>query len=233
MTFGVGLSIYITVADVHNFCPKNTPPPLPPQAHSLARVGDAPSEDSISITWTLALPSPSPAVHVGYRKLEGDGVGVVVANDDTSWQWEPVTARDEANATAVHTLKNLVPGSVYEVVVRSSIGGGGGTMLLSDPFRVRTSAAGATHTTAFRISEYTFEVDFLQNHDAASPLAMPVYIQNNGGMNETSIEHYNGGNWSMDECLAALDEACPTQRGTSFACMRCADAARPQLEKYG
>ena len=38
-------------------------------------------------------------------------------------------------------------------------------------------------------------------------------------------------NRSMDVCLAALAEVCPDQRGTSFACLDCAAAARPALEK--
>ena len=45
---------------------------------------------------------------------------------------------------------------------------------VSDPLRMRTAAEGALYTTAFRISEYSFDVDFLQNHDGANTLAMPV-----------------------------------------------------------
>ena len=49
-------------------------------------------------------------------------------------------------------------------------------------------------------------------------------------MNETAIEHYNNGSWHMDTCLAALKEACPNQRGTSFSCMQCADEHRAAVE---
>ena len=115
--------------------------------------------------------------------------------EDSRWVWELVLAPPDVGTNAdatdmphhverLHTLRNLAAGAAYEVVVRVNRGVGGGVdgggggerRKVSDPERFRTSATGATHTTAYRISEYTFDVDFLENHDAASPLAMPVYV---------------------------------------------------------
>ena len=172
--------------------------------HSLARVGITPSSDSVTLTWSPPKPSASSPqstqqhrrTSVGYRRVGAGGdVGTLGAAD--AWRWEEVHAKhaghhakfqaDAESASLVpsqnstntnvdthrqpeqHTLKGLAPGSVYEVVVSNDNG-----VTVSDPYRMRTSVTGATHTTAFRISEYTFEVDFLQNHDAASPLAMHV-----------------------------------------------------------
>jgi hypothetical protein len=37
---------------------------------------------------------------------------------------------------------------------------------------MRTATVGAIYTESYRISEYTFDVDFLDNHDGANKLAM-------------------------------------------------------------
>ena len=60
------------------------------------------------------------------------------------------------------------------------------TGLVSEPLHMRTASAGALHSTAYRIAEFTFEPDFLENHDAANKECMPIYVQNGGGVNETA-----------------------------------------------
>ena len=72
-------------------------------------------------------------------------------------------------------------------------------------------------------------MDFLQNHDAANRLAMPVYVQNYGGRNETAAAGQLPPGSSMDECLAALEAACGPVRGGSFGCMACADEHRDKV----
>ena len=57
---------------------------------------------------------------------------------------------------------------------------------------------------AYRISEYTMDVDFLQNHDAASQGAMPVYAQNGGAMNETEIAQIDGVRCALAAALEHL-----------------------------
>ena len=55
---------------------------------------------------------------------------------------------------------------------------------------------------------------------------MPVYVQNHGGLNETAATHRFGDNYTMDECLGAMEDLCPDVRGLSFECMACADRQR-------
>ena len=111
-----------------------------------------------------------------------------------AWRWEPAAASAAAPAASVaaaaarrgleqrqqlqsqpqytHELVGLAPGAMYEVVVRDDATGE-----VSDPERMRTSAVGAMHVAAYRISEYTMDVDFLENHDAASLDAMPLQLR--------------------------------------------------------
>ena len=179
--------------------------------HALRRVGDAPSERSIRVSWRRA-------EDVEQQHDEaGDEVGVRLLGA-VDWRWER-----SSGGTLEHELRNLVSGSWHEVVVRDASG------RLSEPLQMRTAAPGAQHVTAYRISEYQFDVDFLENHDGASLGAMPAYVQNGGAMNESAIERYAGGNWSMDACLTDLGALCPDERGSSFECMGCADRHRAAL----
>ena len=182
--------------------------------------------------------------HVGVRRLGGGGGTMGGAPMGGAWRWEPAAsvaapAASVAAAAArrqleqqqqqqiqpqqehAHELIGLAPGATYEVVVRDEATGE-----VSDPLRMRTSSVGAVHVSAYRISEYTMDVDFLENHDAASLGAIPVYVQNGGAMNETQIERDDG--VSIDGCLGAL-RAHGCAGGTSFECMACADAHRASV----
>ena len=82
----------------------------------------------------------------------------------------------------------------------------------------------------FRVSEYSFDVDFLANHDAASVDAMPLYLM-------TCDPEGNCAPWSVADptprwegCQAALSELLPGQRGGGFACVSAAVAARVAVE---
>ena len=184
--------------------------------HSLRRQGLAPSERAIALTWSPAVVPPSGAHQVeapttakhyhhhqvGVRRLGGGGLA------EGAWRWEPAAAPVAAPVAApaasvaaaaarrgleqpqqlqsqpqyTHELVGLAPGAMYEVVVRDAATGE-----VSDPLLMRTSTVGAMHVAAYRISEYTMDVDFLENHDAASLDAIPVYVQNGGAMNESAI----------------------------------------------
>lgn len=81
----------------------------------------------------------------------------------------------------------------------------------------------------YRISEYSFSVDFLRNHDSASVEAMPLYLM-------TCADKHNCSPWDAqvqspkwDSCHVAMDVLCPGSRGAAFNCMECADAHRDQL----
>lgn len=138
------------------------------------------------------------------------------------WRWE--RAATMAGSAPEHELQGLASDEWFEVSVRDARGG------QSEPLRMRTAAVGTLHTMAYRISEYNFDVDFLENHDGCGDRrAMAAYVQNGGAMNESAIERYEGGSWSMDACLGALEHVCPAERGNSFECMACADRHRAAL----
>ena len=44
-----------------------------------------------------------------------------------------------------------------------------------------------------RISEYTFDVDFLDNHDTGTYESIPLYVQNGGGYSEIDGKKTHGG----------------------------------------
>ena len=93
---------------------------------------------------------------------------------------------------------------------------------------MRTAAPGVIYTAPYRISEYTFDVDFLQNHDTGTSESIAIYVQNGGGYSEADGAKKAGGNHTMDECLKTLESVCPADeyRGTSFNCTACADKHR-------
>lgn len=184
--------------------------------HSLKRLGNAPQERSIAISWEVAIDAKalsSKQHEVGVRLLD---TITREASQSGGWTWEAPSSA----AALTYVRHGLAPGEWYEVVVRDAAG------RVSEPLRARTAAIGALHTTAYRISEYTFDVDFLDNHDGANIGAIPAYVQNGGAMNETAIM---GPNRTMDTCLAKLERTCPSERGESFACMVCANHHRAAL----
>lgn len=185
--------------------------------NSLKRVGDSPSAHSLVLGWVAAdvqradrhrAMSMRPAHVVGVRKL-----------GTSTWRWEPV-----AMTASQHEVGGLEGGQVWEVIVRDELTGE-----LSDALQMRTSTPGAQHVTAYRVSEYTFDVDFLENHDAANQAAMPVYFQNGGALNESASSGAAATNWTFDECLSQMAASCAPHRGSSFECMRCADEQRPAI----
>ena len=132
--------------------------------HLLRRVGDKPEPHAVSVAWDPSSSASADQMHdVGIRQ-----VGSAV------WSWHSeasLAARDVRSGRRSRELRveGLTPGSTFEVVVSDGASG-----LLSEPLVLRTSAVGALHTRAYRASEYSFDVDFLENHDAASRTAMPV-----------------------------------------------------------
>ena len=83
------------------------------------------------------------------------------------------------------------------------------------------------------ISEYTFDVDFLQNHDAAQAKTLPLYIQYDGAVNETCYSGFAPGaahcNGRGPACIEKLETLCGAERASGWPCMRCADGHRAEL----
>lgn len=104
--------------------------------------------------------------------------------------------------------------------------GQGGQSLRTNSQMQRT-ASGSKFLNVFRISEFSFEVDFLENHDSASIEAMPLYIMTCDPMG-------NCGPWAVgprwEKCQATLSEVCPGLRGAAFQCMACATTHRSKVE---
>ena len=149
-------------------------------------------------------------------------------------------------------VAGLHPGSSYVVTVRShpkalpTIAWGPGWSPPSTASVCNTTAAFARHQPmvvtnprtaplsrflrVYRISEYAFEPDFLENHDAADDQSMPLYLMTCDPMG-------NCAPWSTAEltsrwasCQHALESLCPGDRGAAFGCMSCADTHRAAVE---
>jgi len=186
--------------------------------HTLRRAaGSAASEDSVSLSWAAAA-APEAAAAMAYHE-----VGVRRAGE-VSFAWQRATGTiDSSSGGGVHShvlrsLRGQTSGE-WEVVVRAQPSGA-----TSDVGLFRTLAPGVKYTQAYRIAEFTFDPDFLGNHDGANRMAMPVYVQNRGGVNET--DYVPGGLSAMDKCLASMEQICPGSRGDAFDCMACAKKHR-------
>eukprot|EP00746_Dinoflagellata_sp_MGD_P065272 gnl/MRDRNA2_/MRDRNA2_27201_c0_seq1.p1 gnl/MRDRNA2_/MRDRNA2_27201_c0~~gnl/MRDRNA2_/MRDRNA2_27201_c0_seq1.p1 ORF type:complete len:481 (+),score=78.77 gnl/MRDRNA2_/MRDRNA2_27201_c0_seq1:63-1505(+) len=143
-------------------------------------------------------------------------------------------------------LKGLHPSTTYTIMVRShpktekTIAWGPGWQDYSAPVNCTTkpaegaqfeqmvvpmqrTAPGSRFLNVYRISEYSFDVDFLENHDSASLEAMPLYIMTCDPMG-------NCGPWTVgpkwDACQATLTKVCPSLRGAAFDCIACAEKNR-------
>ena len=82
---------------------------------------------------------------------------------------------------------------------------------------------------AYRISEYSFSPDFLRNHDAASPEAMPLYLQTCSPGGTCTPFDAEVQSPKFEQCQDTLHRVCPTQRGGAFTCMKCADQHRQEV----
>ena len=150
------------------------------------------------------------------------------------------------------TVSGLAPGTGYLVSVRShpasapTIAWGPAWTMLTAPVHCNTTTADGpasdrapprfarTHPEsrllrAYRISEYSFDVDFLENHNAASVEAIPLYLMTCDPMGNCAPWSTSDLTGRWDECLAELATTRCT-RGGAFSCMACADAHRAQIE---
>jgi hypothetical protein len=140
--------------------------------------GTGPHHDLVELEWqAAAAPTavPKATTHVGWR---------VVGTGD-AFVWRPVattgtsasTSTPHSTTTGKYVLSGLqAPNGkarAFEVVVQET--SHQGKKASSAPVIVRTSTVGAVHTLVYRIAEFQFEPDFLDNHDGASKLSMPVY----------------------------------------------------------
>lgn len=207
--------------------------------HALRRVGSHPLERSIVLQWDRSSnqAATSSTHSVGIRRVGASTYTVAsgAEEEDVSeppggqWRWEAASGTDSLS----HTFNDLTPGCEWELAVREDSTGA----VSHDVERMRTAATGALHTAAWRIAEFSWDPDFLTNHDAASQEAIALYVQNGGAKNESDLpwvpppgadpsHHY-----TVDGCLGALAKLCPGLNAMAFECMKCSDDNRAAVEK--
>ena len=97
--------------------------------------------------------------------------------------------------------------------------------------RSSIAAAPLQYTRSYRISEYSFDVDFLRNHDSASQEAAPLYLQTCSTDGTCTPFDATVQSPNFFECHDALQKMCPGERGKSFDCMKCANENHDALSK--
>jgi len=152
-----------------------------------------------------------------------------LADSEYTWAEVEVVARP-GNAVAPErisfeaTVTGLAAGATYFAKVRPAGGFGEGD---SHPEVLRTKTPGMVYTVAHRISEYAEDVDFLENHDAASVEAMPLYLMTcspEGNCQPWNKTQFTKTDSDWDDCESMLAHICPSQRGIGFnGCVQCID----------
>ncbi len=95
----------------------------------------------------------------------------------------------------------------------------------SDGVTLRTGAADDRRwDRVYRISEYSFDVDFLSNHDSATVDAMPLYLMTCDPSGDCQPLNTSSYSKDWDRCEAGMQDICPGQRGTGLSCLDCAKA---------
>ena len=187
-------------------------------ARSLRRRAAAaqPSAAAVALEWEEPLKGARPVRYeVGVRQ-----------RGTLAWYW--ATAH---NRTA-HSVELLSPSSAgwHEAAVRAVPSG-----IVSEIYPFRVEAPDLIHTEVFRISEFQFDVDFLNDHNGADSLAMPLFL-GFGAVNESSgLGHARHGHEStrnitavIDRCSETVERLCPGLRGSGqttpepTGCMACA-----------
>eukprot|EP00912_Choanoflagellata_sp_UC4_P000963 UC4_evm2s594 len=152
-------------------------------AHSLVRIGDINSpgtSDSITLSWTLSSHSSPNSENSVIRFMKQNdfvskGLYSPLSLDD---HW--ITKVISPEITSIR-LEGLESGSLYWIKVGESD---------AVPFRTAKSPS-TLYTSTHRISEYSLDVDFLENHDSATAKAMPLckFFERNNVKDSSPICH--------------------------------------------
>eukprot|EP00656_Telonema_subtile_P005400 TRINITY_DN12457_c0_g1_i1.p1 TRINITY_DN12457_c0_g1~~TRINITY_DN12457_c0_g1_i1.p1 ORF type:complete len:491 (-),score=60.27 TRINITY_DN12457_c0_g1_i1:271-1743(-) len=143
-----------------------TLPGNPLAASAVQRTGQL-ATDRMSLIWgspVCAVSEEVGVVRLGPHHLDASPEWFV---DSLSYLFEP------ANTLGNHTVLELRADSTYAVVVRSQCSA---RVHTSDPVILRTAPLEGTFTPLYRVSEYTYEIDLLANHDSASKDAQAGFL---------------------------------------------------------
>jgi hypothetical protein len=194
----------------------------------VVRTGEL-ADTSIALSW--AHPArPGSTFEIGVLKAEGCVEGDCTDHRrgrPVDWDWSGANVELVTMGTAHHgaALTGLEPGRTYFVSVRRSASG-----VASDPVPFRTKKADLMYTTAYRISEYAMDVDFLENHNSATIDAMPLYLMTcspEGNCQPWNKTQFTPTDAAWDQCHTQLQSLCGDTRGTGFnGCVECVDGHR-------
>ena len=132
----------------------------------LLRVGDRPELDRVRLRLSFAsLPShPSMATFSLEYAREGD-----------AWQQRALSS-DLGDVPSTIELDGLKAGSTYWARLVRAVNGS--MVHRGEATRHRTARRGATYTQVYRVSEYTRQVDFLDNHNSGSLMGEALFLSN-------------------------------------------------------
>ena len=165
------------------------------------REGDL-AETSISVRWAppTALPATAGAA---LEHVAGHRTGPAAP-----FTWVPASATAEGSGVLRAVLRDLAPGATHEVVAAVRLPGGEIRRGPSVP--MRTAAPAVRYTPMVRVSEFTNDIDFLDNHDSATSAALAVLLSRMAKQVNVSAS-----------CLDKLGSLCPAQRGQGKSCLAC------------
>jgi hypothetical protein len=161
------------------------------------------ARSSIDVSWTPPLEAPVGGYHhqeIGYSRKSNE------RDAGAAWTWTHVSKEQSR-----HQLNGLVPDSTYRIRIRAV------SMSLApqegDSIELRTGPLVGSYTQVYRISEYQFQPDFLDNHDAGDIDSIPIYIMDHNPITTASISPH----W--DQCEAALPKILPGMHGEGLPCL--------------
>jgi hypothetical protein len=207
-------------SDVGSAVTCSTAASAPGAARSLRRRAPPASSSAVALEWDE--PSLDGAVS---RPITYE-VGVR-PRGSAAWSWSAATGgRTSHTVHYKHGAASADAGGWHEASVRAVPSG-----ITSEIYPFRIEQDDLIHTEVFRISEFQFDVDFLDDHNGADALAMPLFL-GFGTINESSAGRHGGGPRNLtaiiDECSETVDKLCPGLRGTGqttpepTGCMECA-----------
>ena len=112
-------------------------------------------------------------------------------------------------------LFGLAPGRTFELAAAVVAARGGAVLARGPAIPLRTAAAGVRYTEMVRVSEFTNDIDFLENHDSATPAALAVLLARMAKQVNVSAA-----------CLSELAGLCPRERGQGGNCTACVGALK-------